>query len=206
MKRCIEMIKSDLLLRYSSLGHEINEEWELIGKAPHIAPLAWLHRFYKGLSDDQIALMENQIRMRVPNVLRDLFYETNGLKFFNTTFSISGYVYLFKREIGYWQPFSIKTDFLERPKNATQNQFYFGGWDWDGSKAYLDIETNKVYRCARRDASPLNEWDNLEKFLLTEYERLVSIHDEEGKPLNPNLPTTPNKQEYYPPSKISNHD
>jgi hypothetical protein len=177
----INWIKADILERYGNLGHEVNPEWELVGKAHHIAPMAWLHKFYKPLSDDDIQKLEFQMRKRVPNALKDFLRVTNGIKFFNTTFSISGYVYLFKREIGFWQPFSLQDEQTVNRRNNRDNYFFFGGWDYDGSSAYFDVETGKVYRCEERDITPLNEWNSLEDLLLSEYKRLVSQHDEKGK-------------------------
>lgn len=180
MKDTIEWIKSDMIQKYGHLGHEVTQEWELIGKAPHIAPLAWLHKFYKPLNDDDIQKLEFQIRRRVPNEIKQFLKITNGLGMFNTTFTLSGYVYLFKREIGYWQPFSLFDEQSTRRENNHNNFFFFGGWDKDGSSIYLDTDTGKVFRCKQRDATPLNEWNCLEELLLSEYKRLVEQHDDFG--------------------------
>lgn len=184
-------IKSELIQKYGTLGHEISDEWEAIGKAPHIAPMAWLHRFYKGLSDTELVEMESQVKMKVPLVLREFYKWSNGLEFFNDVFSISGYVSLLRREVGHWQPFPIVNDSLERPKNTNPNQFYFGGWSWDGSKAYIDVESGEIFRCLRKDATPVNKWNNFEEFLYSEHKRLCSIHDLEGKRFDLNKPTIP---------------
>lgn len=187
----LDKLKSKIIADYGHLGHETIADWELIARAPHIAKLAWLFKFYKNLDEQELNQMRNQLGQNIPKPLAEFYACTNGLELFNTTFSISGYVHLLKREIGYWQPFPILSKHLSRPKNATENHFYFGGWDWDSSLAYMDIHSGRVYRCSEDDATPLNQWNSLEDLLFSEYARLVLLHDDKGKLLNEDLPTAP---------------
>ena len=52
------------------------------------------------------------------------------------------------------QPFSIITaNIRERPRNAADDHFFIGGYDWDGSYLYIDKRTSTVHYCDRDDAT-----------------------------------------------------
>ena len=97
----------------------------LIGRAPHIAPHAWLHSLYSGLSLNEIKELEVILNRPIPNDYRSFLEKSNGLNIFNTTFCLDGLRKNFGRSIDdAWQPFNIKTpNISERPKNALDNFF-----------------------------------------------------------------------------------
>ena len=43
-------------------------------------------------------------------------------------------------------------------------------------------DSDKVYYCARRDATPLKEWNSFSEMLIEEIQRLRSIHNNRGIP------------------------
>ena len=60
-----------ILKSYSSLGEEtLKEGTILIGKAPHIAPMAWLHKIYPGLSTAEIGILEKELGAKIPVVFK----------------------------------------------------------------------------------------------------------------------------------------
>jgi len=184
----------EYLKQFEYLGKRLLDNGTLlIGKAPHIAPQAWLHSIHSPLTNLQIKELEEKMQTAIPDDYKDFLKITNGLKVFNTTFTLDGLRKNFKRGIGdVWQPFNIITpNTLERPKNAGKKFFFIGGYDWDGSLLYIDSATNHVHLCEREDATSLYDWKNFEQMLESEINRLVKLFDKEGKELNPDESTLP---------------
>ena len=115
------------LYKYENLGIEKSENGTiLIGKALHIAPLAWINKIYPVLNEDDILLIENELKTEVPLDYKNFLTNfSNGLNIFVGTFSLDG----LRKELGRSveasrQPFSIFTPNLnERPKNAKKITF-----------------------------------------------------------------------------------
>jgi len=165
----------------------------LIGKAPHIAPMAWLHSIHHPLTDVQIGELEEKIKIAIPSEYKDFLKTTNGLKVFNTTFCLDGLRNNYRRTVSdVWQPFDIIIpNTLERPKNAEKNLFFIGSYDWDGSRLYMTPADNKVHFCDRDDATSLYEWDNFPNMLESEIQRLIRLFDKQGKQINEDESTLP---------------
>ena len=137
-----------ILKSYNYLGEKmLSDKTHLIGKAPHIAESAWLHSIYPALTDIQINELEKKLKTSIPNDYIDFLKITNGLNVFNTTFSLFGLRKNYKRSSdGVWQPFDILTpNNEEKPRNANENVFIVGTYDWDGSYVYIDKKTNKTH-------------------------------------------------------------
>jgi len=185
----------NILYKYKNLGAKfLDDGTQLIGKAPHAADQAWLHCFFPSLNSEEILKLQLEYDIQIPEVYKNFLMEFgNGLHIFVDAFSLDGYRKKEGREIdSSWQPYSLKTpNLLEKPKGAKENHFFIGGYNWDASKLYIDIETNKVYRCLREDITPKNEWSDLETMILSEVKRMCSLHDDKGIEKNINLPTTP---------------
>jgi hypothetical protein len=188
---------NEILMRlkeYKPLEEEhLSDGTHLIGKAPHIAPLAWLHTIYPGLTDENISELEEKIGVSIPDSYKDFLRLSNGLNVFNTTLSLFGLRKNYDRSHDQvWQPFDILTPNLrERPENARSNVFIIGSYDWDGSYLFIDRKTNKVHLCDRDDAASLYEWPNLEVMLRSEIDRLITLFDKNGKELYADTSTLP---------------
>lgn len=89
------------------------------------------------------------------------------------------------------QPFNLKDAIDEKPRNATSNMFFIGGYSWDGSKLYIDNKSNRVYYCQRYDCTPLKSWNSLSEMIISETERLYSLFDINGKQIKEDEPTIP---------------
>lgn len=183
----------DILMAYSNLGkQELEDKTILIGRAPHIAPKAWLHSIHAPLSDQEINELEKDLGT-IPEDYKSFLKTANGIKIFNTTFCLYGLRKTYKRGVNdVWQPFDILTpNILERSSNATKNMFFIGGYDWDGSLLYFDLETNKIHLCDNDDATSIYEWDNFIIMLNTEVKRLSTLFDINGKEYDENRSTLP---------------
>lgn len=190
---------NDVLFDFDFLGTERCENGTLlIGRAPHIAELAWLHSIYPTLNKEDINHLEKELNQKIPDsYLRFLTEYSNGLGIFVSKFSLYG----LRKQLGRGldavrQPYSIITpNTHERPDNAKNSYLFIGGYSWDGSKIYIDTETNKVHYCDRWDATSLYEWSSFEAMLNYEIPRMISLFDKNGVIINDDLYTTPIERE-----------
>ena len=190
-----EKVKEKISM-YKYLGEEVVPETGalLIGRAPHVARLAWLHSIYPVLNDEEVLQLEQIVRMEIPASYKVfLMNASNGLTLFVDTFNLYGLRKVAGRGIAASrQPFSPDISNVdERPENAKDSYFFFGGYSWDGSKLYIDKATGLVHYCARWDATALFQWPSFEEMLVSETQRLVGLFDDKGVKKDPKRYTTP---------------
>ena len=186
------------LNKYENLGVELQSNGtELIGKAPHIAPLAYLHSIYKGLSNEEIDRLEQELETEIPKDYKEFLQFSNGLHIFNTTFYLDGLRESNDRlkAIENRLPFALSTkNVFEKPRNAKPEYFFIGGYACDNG-SLLYINNSKVYRCKTNNAKPLNEWNSLNEMIITEIDRLTELHSANGK-LKENIEKTTPKSNF----------
>lgn len=185
----------DILMSYDNLGEKkLKDGTVLIGKAPHIAPMAWLHSIYPPLSESDINILEDQIKKIIPEPYKEFLKVSNGLNVFNTTLSLYGLRKNYNRdvEINVWQPFDIIVpNTIEKPIDSADKAFIIGSYDWDGSYLFINTANEKIYLCSREDITPLFEWANFGEMLNGEIKRLSNLFDRDGKELNIDSSTLP---------------
>ena len=158
---------------------------ELIGHVPHVAPDAWLHTMFAGLTEDEVAKVESEAGRSLTAEHRRILAAHNGLMLFSTALSLYGLRHSNVR-VGdaARQPFGIRVpNGPERVPGAPKTWVYVGGYSSDGSQLCVDFTTSHVYRCARYSAKPLKEWPNLISMLNEEATRISSLFDENGRRL-----------------------
>lgn len=192
-------IYRDLIYRFQNQGIEESQSTGaiLIGKAPHIAPEAWLNTLYPPLSKNDVQALEKELGMEIPiDYKKFLLDVSNGLDILVGTFCLDGLRRNYKRSTDESrQPFSIITaNIRERPRNAADDYFFIGGYDWDGSYLYIDKRTSIVHYCDRDDATSLFQWETFEQMLISELKRIYSLFDERGRKIDEDLYTTPIKR------------
>ena len=184
-----------LLMRFSHLGISHSKNGALlIGKAPHIAEYAWLNVMYPCATETEIYDLEKRLGCAIPEVYRNfLMNVSNGFDIMNCTLALHGCRTSYNRsDLDSWYPFSLEDiQKYERPKNATQEMFFFASYNYDCSKLYLNTSDNKIYYCDRYDATPLKSWDSLSDMITSEIERIFSLFDTDGRIFNRMAPTTP---------------
>ena len=184
-----------LLMRFSHLGVTHSKKGALlIGKAPHIAEFAWLNIMYPCITEAEVCDLEKKLRCAIPEVYRNfLMNVSNGLNVMNCTLALHGCRTSYNRaDFESRYPFNIEdVQKYERPKNATQEMFFFASYNYDCSKLYLNTSDNKIYYCDRYDATPLKSCDSLSAMLTSEIERIFSLFDTDGRISNRMAPTTP---------------
>lgn len=183
----------EIINKYSYLGEVIKGNGiHLIGHAPHIAPKAYLHIIFNPLSEKEIKDLEKELNETIPEDYKEFLKMSNGLIYFNGTLALYGKrLNYIRNEDNVWQPFSIITkNIYERPRGSKDSYFYIGSYSYDGSLLYIDKKNNRTYRCNRRIATPLNEWNSFNEMLFIEVKRISLLFNEKGEKRK-EIPTTP---------------
>ncbi|KEO71622.1 SMI1/KNR4 family protein [Anditalea andensis] len=185
----------NLVFKFENLGTHVAENGAiLIGKAPFLGREAWLNKIYPSLTHEEILELETSLNQRLPVELKSLLNEfSNGLNILSSTLSIYGLRKQLGRSIeASRQPFSILTpNKLERPSDSKDSFLFIGGYNWDGSLLYIDIETSKIHCCTSESANSKFCWKTLDEMLISEIKRLYTLFDENGKELKEGTKTIP---------------
>lgn len=186
-----------LIDRFNHLGVEYVSATgaTLVGRALHIGSEAWLNSIYDTVSESDVTAMEKSMGREIPIQYREFLLNcSNGLNIMSTTLCLFGCRKLVGRDItASRQPFdlvTLNTYKSERPKNATSNLFFFGGYDWDGSQVYL-TDDGRVHFCSPNDCTSLKSWNSLDNFLLSEIQRIFLSFDDNGFELDETAPMLP---------------
>ena len=182
-----------LIKEQKALGAVEEERGSRYGHIPQIAPEAYNIYTFAPLTEEQLALVEQNIGREIPCQYRTfLTHVSNGMHIFNRCLSLDGLQGSINRKLGIQGPFDLSIpNVYERPSNADASCFFIGGYSYDASKLYMKDDSDKVYYCARRDATPLKEWNSFSEMLIEEIQRLKSLHDADGMLQVPNEETLP---------------
>ena len=182
-----------LIEEQKALGAVEGELVSKYGHIPQIAPKAYNIYTFAPLTEERLALLERVLNREVPKqykIFLTLF--SNGMHIFHRCLSLDGLQGSINRDLGIQGPFDLSdTNVYERPKNADSNCFFLGGYSYDGSLLYIKDDVSTVYYCARRDATPLKEWNSFSEMLIEEIQRLKSLHDADGMLQVPREETLP---------------
>ena len=171
-----------LIEEQKALGAVEEEVVSRYGHIPQLAPEAYNIYTFAPLTEEQLALVEQNIGREIPCQYRTfLTHVSNGLYIFHRGLFLYGHQGSFKREQVVQGPFDLSDpNVYERPKNADKSCFFFASYSKDGSRLYMKDDADKVYYCARRDATPLKEWNSVSEMLIEEIQRLKSLHGADG--------------------------
>lgn len=164
----------------------------MIGRAPHIAPQAWLHRIYRPLNMEEINLLEKGIGKRIPGPYKEFLKHSNGLGIFNTTFCLYGLKISYDRlnqEIN--EPFDIVDPNKYAAPVIAPTELVIGGYDWDDSLLLIDQESGLVSLRSNKEQDLLYEWSSFNEMLEWEVKRLFTLFDDNGKEKDKNQSTLP---------------
>ena len=171
-----------LIEEQKALGAVEGELGSRYGHIPQIAPEAYNIYTFSPLTDEQLALLERVLNREVPKQYKIfLTLVSNGMHIFNRCLSLDGLQGSINRKLGIQGPFDLSIpNVYERPSNADASCFFFGSYSYDASLLYIKDDVSTVYYCARRDATPLKEWNSFSEMLIEEIQRLKSLHDADG--------------------------
>ena len=141
--RCIQA----LIKEQEALGAVDEEEVSRYGHIPRIAPEAYNIYTFAPLTEERLALVEQNIGREIPCQYRTfLTHVSNGLFIFHRGLFLYGHQGRMKRELGIQGPFDLSDPNVhERPKNADKSCFFFASYSKDGSRLYMKDDSDKVY-------------------------------------------------------------
>ncbi|GEN71600.1 SMI1/KNR4 family protein [Chryseobacterium lathyri] len=185
-----------LIYKFENLGIANSSDGALlIGHVPFKGPQAWLNIIFPKLNNEEVALLEEDLRTTIPKEYKDFLMNfSNGCNILSSNLSLYGLRRQLTRDpkANSRQPFSILTpNKYERPENAKDSYFFIGGYQWDGSLLYIDKDTNIVHCGSPDDATSKVQWASFEKMLLSELKRLYTFFDEEGREIDEDVSTLP---------------
>ena len=182
-----------LIEEQKTLGAVEGEVVSKYGHIPQLAPEAYNVYTFAPLTDEQLALLERVLNREVPKQYRTfLTHVSNGMHIFHRCLSLEGLQGSINRKLGIQGPFDLSIpNVYERPSNADASCFFIGGYSYDASKLYMKDDSDKVYYCARRDATPLKEWNSFSEMFIEEIQRLKSLHGADGMLQVPREETLP---------------
>ena len=171
-----------LIEEQAVLGVDKGEVVSKYGHIPQLGPEAYNIYTFAPLTEEKLALVEQNIGREIPCQYRTFLTNvSNGLYIFHRGLFLYGHLGSFKREQVVQGPFDLSDpNVYERPKNADKSCFFFASYRKDGSRLYMKDDSEKVYYCARRDATPLKEWNSFSEMLIEEIQRLISLHGADG--------------------------
>jgi len=173
----------ELLLKYSYLGTMTTKLNDLrIGCAPNIARKAYLCTIFAPLTDEELKVLKNEVPYPFPPSYEEFLTQfSNGLSVMVGQFSIYG----LRRRPHPEEPIAPVTyslhlyNVLERPRNATSDILFIGGYSANGSHFYMRQGDPKVYYCEQWDVTPLKIWPSFEEMLTEEITRVSELFNEE---------------------------
>ncbi len=171
-----------LIEEQKALGAVEEEVVSRYGHIPQLAPEAYNIYTFAPLTEERLALVEQNIGREIPCQYRTfLTHVSNGMHIFHRCLSLLGLQGEINRKLGAQGPFDLSIpNVYERPSNADSNCFFFGVYCYDASFLYIKDDVSTVYYCARRDATPLKEWNSFSEMLIEEIQRLKSLHGADG--------------------------
>lgn len=171
--------------RARAFGYERKADGaELFGHVPHVAPLAWFHILYPGLSEDELNQLEKEIQRPVSDAYAWWLRRTNGVFLFSGSLDFCGLVRVRSRNSENRQPFELwlEGELQRRVLKLSPRMFVFGGSpEGNGWRFYLDTTSGTVHRCTRQDSAPVQSWSSIADLLITELPRLESMFDDHGR-------------------------
>ena len=179
--------------RFAPLGRTQAEGAQLIGPAPHLGELAWLHELYTPLTPAALSQQAQQLGLPMPAHLLPFYAACNGFKYFGDTLSLDG----FRRTTGrglaaVHQPYALLTPNVdERLADADEDLFFIGGYDWDGSLLYTRPGDACICLCSPDSSQALHSWPDMASFIASEAERIASLFDAQGVQIDPDASTLP---------------
>ena len=171
-----------LIEEQKALGAVEEEVVSRYGHIPRLAPEAYNIYTFAPLTEERLTLVEQNIGREIPCQYRTFLTNvSNGMHIFHRCLNLDGLQGSINRDLGIQGPFDLSdTNVYERPKNADKSCFFFGSYSYDGSLLYIKDDVSTVYYCARRDATPLKEWNSFSEMLIEEIQRLKSLHGADG--------------------------
>jgi len=167
---------------------------DLIQHVPHVAPLAYLHSVFPPLSESAVDELNEAVGGVLSADYREFLLKANGLTVFTSALSLYGIRYNASKgiEAAQQQPYDLYSANSWRYADLVPDgDCIVGGFNWDSSRIVTRRSDRTIRRCDNTDFRVLNTWPSLNELLVTEFARLAARHDESGRLIDSETPTTP---------------
>lgn len=165
----------------------------LLCSVPERGPMAWHHEIHAPLPESDVASLERELGMSVPEPYKTLLFAANGLNLFSDHLRLCGRRTSINRAPDAPRvPYTIVTpNTLERPRHLDPAKFIIGSYFWDGSKICLDRVTERVECWTPDFGTIIKSWASLEEMLSDEITRLPAHFDADGHWISEKRSTVP---------------
>src|SRR5215216_4661514 len=100
----------ELVCEAKSFGYRrLANGTELFGHVPHVAPEAWLHELFAPLDDEELAVLEQSLKLPLPADYAAWLRRSNGGHFFSTALTFDGLRRTNSRDPELREPFALET-------------------------------------------------------------------------------------------------
>jgi len=168
--------------RRKGIGHISQKNGtQLAGHLPNIAPKAYLHELYAGVTNKMINKLESDLNKKIPPELKSIYYEFNGFSFFHAGINLFGTVVGQQFNLDERLPYSLVNGNLpiKTPPQTTEEILYIGTYGLDSSLVYIDTTTGNVHRTKRNRLDKLASWDSVSHWICVELPRLDAFYAED---------------------------
>jgi hypothetical protein len=164
-----------ILDSWSDSADQVNEYGtKLIGHEPTIAPKAYRHVIYSGLSPEHMAEFQSRSEQPIPEQYLELLAVANGMLLFSGSIRVLGYVPLERsgeNSIHNYPPSVTASNTYGPLAKAADGNFIVGFYKEDGSYVYVDSSGQVVRFDYEGDQGLIGQWESLCSWLLSEIER-----------------------------------
>ena len=138
----------------------------LISPMPHVAPSAFAHEVFDGVSKEETAQHALANEINIPGSFSDLLSEINGFILYGGKMSMYGIVTTFSRDPKQRRPFSLlDRNKYSRPIGSSVDHFFIGSFSSDGSLLYMLNDSQRIYKRSRDDPRVVDEWSNFDSLI-----------------------------------------
>lgn len=164
-----------ILESWSDSADQVNNYGtKLIGHEPSIAPKAYRHIIYSGLSPEHMAEFQSRSEKPIPEKYLDILAVANGMLLFNGSIRVLGYVPLERsgeNRIHNYPPSVTASNTYGPLVKAAESNFIVGFYKEDGSYVYVDSSGQVARFDYEGDRGVIEQWENVSSWLISEIER-----------------------------------
>lgn len=140
-----------------------------------------VHKKFYPISNYEIGLLAQQLRVCFPQWYRDFLSYCNGCSLFHGAlnfFGMKNEYYNVKDDIS--QPCSLFRENCGRHKNIPSKWLFIGNYGFDGSEICIDAGSNleRVFCVRSMTDEVIRSWENLQEFIMGETNRLANLYGE----------------------------
>ncbi len=156
-----------------------------VGHVPQVGDLAWLHRFYPGISAAELDWSERRMGRPIPPAWRGVLQAMSGLTLFIGRVNLSGLLPggLMRRDPEDPGPFSIEgnngSTVRHGPLVALED-FVIGGSSAGQGARYVLHPDQSVSKTDAQAVALLANWSSVPEMLDAEYRAFAALYDRDG--------------------------